>query len=59
MLEPLSGFTIMGVVTTKNGFDPPIGFAQSGGGGGASNFLNTESEFDITAENENDIILDQ
>jgi hypothetical protein len=59
MQEPLSGFTIMGVITNKNGFNPPIGFSQSGGIVDTSNFLNTESELDITAENEDDIILDQ
>ena len=60
MQEALSGFTIMGVVTTKNGFNAPIGFTSpSGGGGAVINYLVTELNDNITTESNDPIILEQ
>jgi hypothetical protein len=59
-MQDASGFGIFGQVTNTIGFNVPIGFSKpSGGGVVVDNFLNTESDFDIQAENDDDIILDQ
>jgi hypothetical protein len=60
-MQEASGFSIFGQVTESVGFNANIGFVRPRGGGGVvvDNFLNTESDFDIQAENDDDIILDQ
>lgn len=60
-MQEVSGFTIFGQVTETIGFNATIGFSRPRGSGAVdiSNYLNTESDFDIQAENDDDIILDQ
>jgi hypothetical protein len=60
MQEALSGFSIVGVVTIKNGFNAPIGFSSpSGGGVVVVNYLVTQSNNNITTESNDPIILQQ
>ena len=60
-MDEAAGFGIFGQVTETVGFNANIGFIKprSSGAVDSSNYLNTESDFDIQAENDDDIILDQ
>jgi hypothetical protein len=59
-MQEAAGFSIFGQVTETVGFNATIGFIKPrSGAGDISNYLNTESDFDIQAENDDDIILDQ
>lgn len=60
-MQEASGFTIFGQVTETLGFNATIGFSRPKGSGAVdfTNYLDTESLFDIQAENDDDIILDQ
>ena len=60
-MQALSGFSIVGVVTIKNGFNAPIGFSIPSGGGGVVvvNYLVTQSNNNITTESNDPIILQQ
>lgn len=60
-MQESSGFSIFGQVTETVGFNATIGFIRPKQNGAVdySNYLDTESLFDIQAENDDDIILDQ
>jgi hypothetical protein len=59
-MQEAAGFSIFGQVTETVGFNATIGFIKPrSSAGDISNYLNTESDFDIQAENDDDIILDQ
>jgi hypothetical protein len=60
-MQEASGFGIFGQVSEDVGFNANVGFVRPRVSGGVdnSNYLNTESDFDIQAENDDDIILDQ
>ena len=60
-MQEAAGFSIFGQVTETVGFNATIGFIKprSNGGVDNTNYLNTESLFDIITDDDNDIILDQ
>jgi hypothetical protein len=60
-MQEAAGFSIFGQTNETIGFNATIGFIRPKQNGGVdySNYLNTESLFDIQAENDDDIILDQ
>ena len=59
-MQEISGFNILGNVTTGEGFNAALGFSRPRGGVvDLSNYLDTESDYDIQAESGDDIILEQ
>lgn len=60
-MQEASGFSIFGQVTETVGFNATIGFIRPKQNGAVdfTNYLDTESLFDIQAEDGDDIILDQ
>lgn len=60
-MQEASGLGIFGHVTETLGFNATIGFVRPRAGGvvDLSNYLDTESDFDIQAESGDDIILEQ
>jgi hypothetical protein len=60
-MQEAAGFSIFGQVTETVGFNATIGFIKprSNGAVDNTNYLNTESLFDIITDDDNDIILDQ
>lgn len=60
-MQEAAGLGIFGSVKEIIGFNATIGFVKprGGGGGDLSNYLDTESDYDIQAESGDDIILEQ
>lgn len=60
-MQEASGFGIFGQVAETIGFNATMGFTRPRTGGviDLSNYLDTESDYDIQAESGDDIILEQ
>jgi hypothetical protein len=60
-MQEAAGFSIFGQVNETIGFNATIGFIRPKNNGAVdnTNYLNTESLFDIITDGDDDIILDQ